>query len=467
MVAASVLHAQTFSSEDIAFFEAKIRPLLASQCLGCHVSSQKSPPANLTLDSRAAILKGGDSGPAAVAGDPATSRIMQAIRYEGPQMPPSGKLPADQIALVEQWIKKGLPWPAEAAGAPAHAAKLQATAHKRWAWEPLHASTPPAVRDVSAAPKVIDRFIQAKLEAANLKPASAADRRTLLRRLSIDLIGLAPTYAEVQAFDNDRRAGAYEREVDRLLASPHFGEHWGRHWLDLARYADSGTLGIRFPLAVTYRDWVIDAFNRDLPYDRFVTLQLAADQVDLHNRPQDLAALGFITLGNDLYRATELPERVDDRIDVVSRGLLALTVSCARCHDHKYDPIPTRDYYSLYGVFANTQLLGFAKTIAPAANAGAPSWYEARIAQRAQDRENYRNERIKAIREDYRQPAEMEKYRKAAEEAHALSSTRRDGYAREHNLNAYMLERWVRSLDDHSDATDIPAEDFGFVMTEG
>jgi len=468
VVAAAALQAQTFPSEDVAFFEAKIRPLLASQCLGCHSSSRKSAPANLTLDSRAAILKGGDSGPAAVAGNPGSSRIMQALRYEGPQMPPSGKLAPDQIALVEQWIAKGLPWPAESAAASAPAPSTTPTKNrKRWAWEPLHDSTPPTVRDAAAAATAIDRFIQAKLEAASLRPAPAADRRTLLRRLSIDLIGLAPTYAEVQAFENDRRPGAYERQVDRLLASPHFGERWGRHWLDLARYADSGTLGIRFPLAVTYRDWVIDAFNRDLPYDRFVTLQLAADQVDLRNRPQDLAALGFITLGNDLYRATELPERVDDRIDVVTRGLLGLTVSCARCHDHKYDPIPTRDYYSLYGVFANTQLLGFAKAIAPAAKTSAASWYEARIAVRAQDRENYRAERLKAIREDYRKSEEAEKYRKAAEEAHTLSSARRDAYAREHNLNAYMLERWVRSLDDHSGPTDIPAEDFGFVMTEG
>jgi hypothetical protein len=472
LLAASALRAQMFPVGDVTFFEAKIRPLLASKCLGCHAGSPKSPRANLALDSRAAILKGGDSGPAAVAGDPASSRIMQAIRYEGPQMPPSGKLPADQIALIEQWIAKGLPWPAESAGAPdsatpAPAARPRAAATKRWAWEPLHASAPPVVRDAAVAPTAIDRFIEAKLEAVNLKTAVPADRRTLLRRLSIDLTGLAPTYAEVQAFENDRRPDAYDRQVDRLLASQHFGERWGRHWLDLARYADSGTLGIRFPLAITYRDWVIDAFNRDLPYDRFVTLQLAADQVDLHNQPQDLAALGFITLGNDLYRATELPDRVDDRIDVVTRGLLALTVSCARCHDHKYDPIPTRDYYALYGVFANTQLLGFPKTIAAVAKTGTASWYESRIALRAKGLEDYRSERLKAIRDDYRQPAEMEKYGKAAEEAHALSSARRDGYAREHNLNAYMLERWVRSLDNHDDPTDVPAEDFGYVMTEG
>jgi hypothetical protein len=464
---APTARAQTFSSEDVAFFEASIRPLLAKQCLGCHSNSRKSPPANLALDSRAAILKGGDSGPAAIAGDPASSRMVQAIRYQGPQMPPSGKLPGEQIALIEQWIAKGLPWPAESASAVVPSDVTKATVGKRWAWEPLHPSSPPAVSNAAAAPTAIDRFIQAKLEAANLKPAPAADRRALLRRLSIDLAGLAPTYAEVQAFENDTRPDAYERQVGRLLASPAFGERWGRHWLDLARYADSGTLGIRFPLAITYRDWVIDAFNRDLPYDRFVTLQLAADQVDLSNRPQDVAALGFITLGNDLYRATELPDRVDDRIDVVARGLLALTVSCARCHDHKYDPIPTRDYYSLYGVFANTQLLGFAKEIARNTKTPGASWYEDRIALRAQNREDYRNERIKAIREDYRQPAETEKYRKAAEETHSYSSARRDVYAREHNLNAYMLERWVRSLDDHSDPTGIPVEDFGFVMTEG
>ncbi len=465
-LATSALQAQTFSSEDLVFFESKVRPLLASQCLGCHASSQKSLPGNLALDSRAAILRGGTSGPAAVPGDPAGSHIMQALRYEGPQMPPSGKLSADQIRVVEQWVARGLPWPAESSAAPVSTAKPKAAATKRWAWEPLHPSTPPAVSDSAAAPTSIDRFIEAKLAAANLKAAAPADRRTLLRRLSIDLIGLAPTYAEVQTFANDRRPDAYERQVDRLLASPHFGERWGRHWLDLARYADSGTLAIRFPLAVTYRDWVIDAFNRDMPYDRFVTLQLAADQVE-NARPRDLAALGFITLGNDLYRAIELPDRVDDRIDVVTRGLLGLTVSCARCHDHKYDPIPTRDYYSLYGVFANTQLLGFSKQIAPAENTGTAAWYEARIALRAKSLDDYRDQRLKAIREDYRQPTESEKYAKAAAEVHALASTRRDAYAREHNLNAYMLERWVRSLDEHSDPTEIPAEDFGFVMTEG
>src|SRR5690349_5049865 len=172
LLASSGLQAQTFSSEDVAFFEAKIRPLLASQCLGCHSSSRKSPPANLSLDSRAAILKGGDSGPAAVAGNPASSRIMQALRYEGPQMPPSGKLAGDQIALVEQWIAKGLPWPAESAAAPASATTKPAN-RKRWAWEPLHEAAPPVLRDAAAAPTPVDRFIQAKLEAANLKPAPA------------------------------------------------------------------------------------------------------------------------------------------------------------------------------------------------------------------------------------------------------------------------------------------------------
>ena len=298
------------------------------------------------------MLKGGDSGPAVVPGKPEESKLLKAMRYGGDfvQMPPKGKLPPTVIADFQHWIAEGAADPRLQDSSPKSA---QAT---HWAFQPPRRTTPRPVKRADWPQSNIDRFVLARLEERKLSPSPDADRRTIIRRLSYDLIGLPPTFAEVEAFVNDRSPRALDDLVDRLLASPHFGERWARHWLDVARYAD--TKGYVFmedrnyPEAYTYRDWVIRAFNEDLPYDRFVTAQIAGDQMPGADKDRPYAAMGFLTLGRRFLNAEA--DIIDDRIDVVCRGTMALTVGCARCHDHKFDPIPTQDYYSLYGVFASS-----------------------------------------------------------------------------------------------------------------
>jgi hypothetical protein len=271
-------------------------------------------------------------------------------------MPPTEAGPAltrEEIAAITQWIEQGAPWP-DSGNAPAEEVASRQKAH--WAFQPICRPELPIVKDKSWPETPVDRFIQAKLEAEGLAHAPAADKRTLIRRVTYDLTGLPPTAAEVEAFIADESPDAYRELVERLLSRPAYGEHWGRHWLDVARYSDTkGYVYAReertFVHAWNYRDWVVRAFNADMPYDRFLLLQLAADQVPSHGAG-DLAAMGYITVGRRFIGVT--PDIIDDRIDVVSRGLLGLTVGCARCHDHKYDPIPTADYYSLYGIFQSS-----------------------------------------------------------------------------------------------------------------
>ncbi len=350
----------------IEFFEARIRPLLVKNCYECHSGQAKKIEGKLRLDSREALRRGGESGPAIVPGDPQGSLLVRALRYEDHEMPPKGKLPSSAIADVERWVKMGAPDPRDRAdgdSAASPSAKKRtidfAAARKHWAYQPVHNPAVPAVKHSPWPQNEIDRFVLARLEARGLTPAPAADRRTLLRRVSLDLIGLPPTYSEVEAFVNDDSPRAYERVVDRLLASPHYGERWGRHWLDVARYADTKDLVLVFgdnairPYAYTYRDYVTKALNADVPYDRFIVDQLAADQTAGKDESWRLAAMGFLTLGR-LFDYN-LNDEYDDRIDTVSRGLLGLTVACARCHDHKYDAISQTDYYGLYGVFASSE----------------------------------------------------------------------------------------------------------------
>ena len=341
------------TADQAAFFETKIRPVLVQNCIGCHGKDAQN--SGLRLDSRAAIMKGGDSGPAVVPGDPDKSLIIKAVRQTGDlKMPPTGKkLPANQIADLEAWVNMGAPWPSDAAPSGPQAKPL-------WSLKPVVKPAIPKVQLKGWVRNPIDAFVLAKLEANRLHPSPAADRRTLIRRVTYDLIGLPPTDDETEAFLADKSPNAYGKVVDRLLASPHYGERAARHWMDVARYAD--TKGYVFnedrnyPNAYTYRDWLIDAFNQDLPYDKFIIDQLAADRLPEVQDKTDrkpLAAMGFLTLGRRFLN--QPPDIIDDRIDVTMRGLEAFTVGCARCHDHKFDPIPTQDYYSLYAVFASSQ----------------------------------------------------------------------------------------------------------------
>jgi hypothetical protein len=291
-------------------------------------------------------------------GAPDESLLIQAVRYDGDtQMPPKGKLPEEAIAVLETWVTSGATWPADRKLADSSAATPAERAKTHWAFQPVGDTAIPEVQDPASVETPVDAFILARLEQAGLTPSPRADRRTLIRRATFDLNGLPPTPGEVAAFEADPSPDAFRKVVRRLLASPRYGERWGRHWLDVARYADTkGYVRLNenpiYPCSWTYRDYVIRAFNEDLPYDRFILEQLAADQLDLGDDPRSLAALGFLTLGQRFLNSQN--DIIDDRIDVVTRGLLGLTVTCARCHDHKFDPIPTRDYYALHGVFASS-----------------------------------------------------------------------------------------------------------------
>ena len=342
--------AEAPAAEHLEHFERHVRPLLVEKCQGCHGEGKQF--AGLRLDSRAGFLSGGDAGPALVPGRPDESELFLRLRHadEEVRMPPpesGARLTAEQIGAIEAWIVAGAAWPET----PPTGTSVAEKQKNHWAFQPL-SQVPPGALD----PAFIDRLIDTRLAGAGLARAPEADRRTLIRRISYDLTGLPPEPEEVAAFVADPSPDAYEKLVDRLLASPRYGEQQGRHWLDVARYSDTkgyvyGREERFFVHAPVYRDWVIGAFNDDLPYDRFVTLQLAADRVCGEGDP-DLAALGFLTTGRRFLGVT--PDIVDDRIDVLTRGLLGLTVGCARCHDHKYDPVATADYYGLYGVFTSS-----------------------------------------------------------------------------------------------------------------
>jgi len=326
-------------------FELHVRPVLATKCYGCHTDTRSG---GLQLDSREHMLAGGNSGSAIKPGDPDGSLLLQAIRQTHPRlkMPPGGKLKDDQIEAIAAWVKAGAVWPT----GPAKALKYVITSEQRsfWSFQPVVQPALPKVKDMKWGHNEVDRFILAKLEEKALTPVWPADRRTLIRRAYLDLTGLPPSPEDVDAFARDKSPDAFARVVDGLLASPRYGERWGRYWLDIARYSDdklNSTQDEPYSNSFRYRDWVISAFNSDMPYDMFVKAQIAGDQ--LPEKDKYVAGLGFYALS---------PEMQDDRVDATTRGFLGLTVACAQCHDHKFDPIPQADYYSLLGVFANTSL---------------------------------------------------------------------------------------------------------------
>jgi mono/diheme cytochrome c family protein len=401
-VAAADLPAPSAANE---FFEKSIRPILVNHCFECH--GGKKHKGGLRLDSRDAMLQGGDTGPAIVPGHPEQSQLVKAINYKDePQMPPKGQLAADQIAALTTWIKQGANWPQTAAviRPTGKESGFKVTPHDRefWSFQPIADPPLPPMKNAGWVQASLDAYILAKLEEKGLTPSPFADPRTLLRRMYFDVIGLPPTPEEIADFElriAESRGDAnmqstiripqseIERVVDRLLSSPHYGERWARHWLDVARYGEdqAHTFQARkYPQGYRYRDWLIKAFNDDMPYDRFIKEQLAADLLPrsdfglrnadfgLSEKPapttvsqstiripqsaiDNLPALGFFALGPVYYGDPKKLDQIDDRIDTLSRGLLGLTVACARCHDHKFDPISTKDYYSLAGVIASSE----------------------------------------------------------------------------------------------------------------
>jgi cytochrome c553 len=352
---------------DLEWFETKVRPILVDHCYTCH-SADTKPAGGLRVDDRNGLLSGGNSGAAVVPGDPAASLLLERVKHKNPKrrMPKEGApLTDEQIAAVARWIRDGAPWPPVKAPASLGQPNESYESIKRehWAWKPLTNPGSPAVSDPSWARDELDRFVLAGLENAGLEPVADADRTTLLRRARFDLTGLPPAPDEIDPFLMDDSPDAFARLVDGLIASPQFGERWGQHWLDVARYADSTgpSRNIPYPHAWKYRDYVIDSVNADMPFDRFVTEQIAGDLLPASSsaeRNRLLIATGFLALGvkdvNQRFKVRFLMDNVDDQIDAVSRSILGLTVSCARCHDHKFDPIPTTDYYALAGIFTST-----------------------------------------------------------------------------------------------------------------
>jgi hypothetical protein len=426
--------------DGIQFFETKIRPVLATQCFGCHSAQAPKVQGGLLLDSQSGIRKGGNSGIILDSGQPDHSLLLKAIRYQDKslKMPRGKPLPPEIVSDFETWIRAGAPMPADAA-------PRDSVSRRFWSLQPPKDMPVPKAQHADRPRNAIDHFILVKLEEKGLALSPQADKRTLIRRVTYDLTGLPPTAAEVEAFLADQSPDAYANAVDRLLASPRYGERWGRYWLDVARYSDARNVGERFPFSYTYRDWVIRALNEDMPYDRFLTLQLAADLLPHTKDRRDLAALGYLSLGREFPKS--FPETVDDRIDVVARGMLGLTVACARCHDHKYDPIPTKDYYSWYSILSNIR----EPAELPLLNASArrtplDDLWEPRLQRIRKIDLEYRQKRSAVMITFFK--TQIADYLLAARDSRQMGNTEIEELVRDRQLNLHLLRRWRQRLAD-------------------
>jgi mono/diheme cytochrome c family protein/cytochrome c553 len=472
----------------LEFFESKIRPVLVQHCYECHSADAKNIKGGLLLDTRVATLKGGDSGPAVVAKNIDDSLLINALRYGSFEMPPKGKLPEAVIADFVTWVEMGAPDPRE--GDTAAVAKINyEEARQFWSYQPIAHPDVPKVQQADWPRNEVDHFTLAKMEQLGLHPVPPAGKAELIRRATFDLIGLPPTPEEVAAFVADDSPEAFANVIDRLLSSPHYGERWGRYWLDVARYAEdqahtfsvtANTNGYR------YRDWVVSAFNSDTPYNQFVKLQIAGDLIDGQTRDSydNLIALGFFGLGAQYYKnsdaAKAAADELDDRVDTLTRGFLGLTVSCARCHDHKFDPIPTQDYYSLAGIFNSSKLHN-----APLCKSEDIEAYNA-----GQQRIKTTEEAVKTFLADENSTAaesrvgEISKYMEAVWKYRVASTSGQSPntaeFAKQADISEFLFKRWISFLDskekgkvsaldpwfalDSKEA--VPAEDVSKVATE-
>ena len=441
----------TRTGED--FFESRIRPVLVKRCFKCHSGDKRE--GKLRLDQREALVKGGQSGKVVLPRDPNGSLLIRAIRRVDSDlsMPPedTDRLTADEVRDFVAWVKMGAPYP----DAPGHAVASPVAdlreARRFWSLQPITRPQPPDVEPTDWPRSDIDRFVLDRLKANRMQPSARAGKQALIRRVTCDLIGLPPTPAEVDAFLADDSADAFATVVDRLLESPQYGVHWARHWFDVARYGDTRWVGAgedrRWPFAYTYRDWVIQAINDDMPYDRFVTLQIAADQVP-DARPADHAALGFLTVGR--WFTGQLPDVIDDQIDVVTRGLLGMSAQCARCHDHKFDPISTQDYYSLYGLFAASRMpvdgngiLGDLPEVAPRPVDAATETDITRLRSRIDE---FLNSRVTALRNDFRARPKLLEYFRLATTLLEKDDNEVRAFAKSKEHDERLLLRWVQYL---------------------
>lgn len=437
------------------FFDTRVRPILEQRCFACHSHGAGSIKGGLALDSRSGWATGGDSGPAVVPGKPDESLLIDAVRRDGLEMPPSEKLSAAEVAVLVEWVRKGAPDPRVTEVAKAKTGIDFAEGRKFWSFRPPVRATRPEVKNSSWPRGEIDYFLLAALEADGLHPVAPATKRELIRRATFDLIGLPPTPAEIDEFLTDNSDQAYAKVIDRLLASPHYGERWGRHWLDVARYAEdqAHTFAVKpNGSAFRYRDWVVAALNADMPYDRFVKMQIAADSLakNAAEPTADIAALGLFGLGAQYYKNSDAAkasaDELDDRVDVLTRGFLGLTVSCARCHDHKFDPIAMTDYYGLAGIFRSCKLND--TPLAPAA--------EVKAYDEAKKREKAADDALKNfVREQKERTAEADadeiaEYLEAAWLAlHGEKDDARQNaklLAKDRKLSEAKLNRWVEFI---------------------
>lgn len=452
-------------SKALEHFEKKIRPILTEHCYKCHSEeSQKAGKlkGGLRLDTKEALLKGGDSGPAVVPGKPNEGTLLKSLRYMGDvQMPPAGKLDSKIIKDFEDWIVAGAPDPRT--GSTNEAKKIDLEAGKKhWSFQPPKSVPAPQALNAEWNRNPIDQWIAAGYAQKKLTPVAPADRATLIRRVTFDLIGLPPTPEEIENFVNDPAADAFEKLVDRLLKSPAYGERWGRHWLDVARYSEdqAHTFAVKPKTqAWRYRDWVIQAFNEDMPYDQFLRFQIAGDLLPESVGPPSLRypGLGFIGLGAEYYKNTQkevaIADELDDRVDTLTRGLLGLTVSCARCHDHKFDPIPTRDYYSLAGIFN-----GFNPADLPLASPEEVRVYQEAAGKLKQIEDRLKNLVASKAKETAQQG--ISKTNEYALTAWKMVVWKQSGgkpnltqIAQQQNLQVYFLDRWVKALEGNSRPT--------------
>jgi hypothetical protein len=421
------------AGEGVAFFENEVRPVLVKSCVRCH--GPKKSEGGLRLDSRAAFFKGGESGPAVVAGKPDESRLIRAVRHKDElKMPPGKALPAREVDALVRWVQTGAVWPNEAATANALRSGPITDAERHfWSFQPIATPALPSVTNTSWPLTPLDRFILARLEKEGLRPAADADRRTWLRRVTFDLTGLPPTAEEIAAFLADQTPTAFERVVDRLLASPAYGERWGRHWLDVVRYADTAGDGADYPVreAYRYRDYVIASFNADKPYDTFVKEQLAGDilataelgSISAERYAELITATGYLAVSKRYgYAPKTAFQHLDfaDTIDNVGQTFLGLTLGCARCHDHKYDPLSSGDYYGLYGILASSEFTfpggeeyrrpkGLVPLVLPAEAAASQRAFAAQLAEKTQQAQRLKDEKAKAEAEVKKEATEAAK----------------------------------------------------------
>lgn len=438
----------------IEFFEAKIRPVLLQHCYECHSAEAKNVKGGLLLDFREATQKGGDSGAAVVPKNVEESLLIDAMRHESFEMPPKGKLPDSVIADFVKWVEMGAPDPRD--GGVVTSSIDFDEAGKHWAYQPVSQPQLPSVHRTDWPANEIDKFTLAKMEQLKLQPVDKVGKRELIRRATFDLIGLPPTPEDIAAFLNDDSREAFENVINRLLKSQHYGERWGRYWLDVARYSEdqAHTFSVKANTnGYRYRDWVVAAFNSDMPYDKFVRLQIAGDLIgpESEGSYDHLVALGFFGLGAQYYKnsdaAKAAADELDDRVDTLTRGFLGLTVSCARCHDHKFDPIPTQDYYSLAGIFRSSKLHN-----APLCDASDIEAYNA-----AQKRIKNIEADLKTFLADEKTTAAETKVGDTASYIESVwrfqtakangQSTKTKELAKQAGVNEFLLKRWIQFLD--------------------